>query len=58
MRATLKLKLLPDAPVAAVLTETLTLYTACFNAVCAYGWQEGERNSVRLASGHLRRTAS
>lgn len=48
MRATLKLKLAPTPEAAAALAETLTHYTACFNAVCAYGWQQGERNSVRL----------
>jgi putative transposase len=48
MRATLKLKLRCDAEVAAALTETVSAYTACFNAVCAYGWQHHERNSVRL----------
>jgi putative transposase len=48
MRATLKLKLTPEPAVAAVLAETVTASTSCFNAVCAYGWQQGERNSVRL----------
>jgi IS605 OrfB family transposase len=48
MRATLKLKLAPTPEVAAVLSETLTAYTTCFNSVCSYGWQHGERNSVRL----------
>src|SRR6266540_2210693 len=48
MRATLKLKLIPEPGIATALVGTVGAYTACFNAVCAYGWQHRERNSVRL----------
>jgi putative transposase len=33
---------------AAALAETLRLFTLSFNAVCAYGWEHGEKNGVHL----------
>ena len=48
MRVTLKLKLDADLETAATLAETMTGHTACFNAVCSYGWQHQERNGFRL----------
>lgn len=48
MKATLRLKLHTDPAAKAALLETHRQSTECFNAVCLYGWQNGERNGVRL----------
>src|SRR5579871_3099963 len=48
MKATLRLKLHTDASTQSILHETMRQYTACFNAVCRYGWESGERNGTRL----------
>jgi putative transposase len=48
VRATLRLKLHTDPATDAVLRETLRQSTACFNAICRYGWEAEERNSIRL----------
>lgn len=48
MNLTLRLKLHTDEAVKAVLLDTLRQSTACFNAVCRYGWQNRERNGTRL----------
>ena len=48
MKATLRLKLHIDPLTEAVLHETLRQSTACFNAVCQYGWDHHERNGTRL----------
>src|SRR5690349_11012675 len=54
MRATLRLKLHTSPATNAVLRETLQQSTACFNAVCQYGWEADERNSVRLHNATYR----
>jgi len=48
MKATLRLKLHLSPASEAALHETMRQFTACFNAVCRYGWDIGERNGVRL----------
>ena len=48
MKATLRLKLHTDPATEAILHTTLRLSTACFNAVCCYGWHHHERNGIRL----------
>ncbi|MCW3053539.1 MAG: ISSoc1, transposase [Chthonomonadales bacterium] len=48
MKATLRLKLHTDPATDAALHETLRQSTACFNAVCRYGWNHHERNGIRL----------
>jgi IS605 OrfB family transposase len=46
--ATLKLRLRPTPEQAATLTATREAFTACFNHVCAYGWEHDLRNGTRL----------
>lgn len=41
----------PTAEQVLALSETSSLFTAAFNAVCAYGWANNERNGVRLHHG-------
>jgi putative transposase len=48
MKATLRLKLHTDPATDTALHETLRQSTACFNAVCRYGWNHHERNGTRL----------
>ena len=48
LTATIKLKLHPTLEEAAAFTATREAFTACFNNVCAYGWQEGECNGTAL----------
>jgi IS605 OrfB family transposase len=48
VQRTLRIELHPDAPTRAVLRETLQRHTACLNAVCAYGWEQSERDGVEL----------
>jgi IS605 OrfB family transposase len=48
MKATLRLKLHTDPTADAALHETLRQSTACFNAVCRYGWNHNQRNGIRL----------
>jgi predicted transposase len=58
MKATLRLKLHTDPATNYTLTETLRQSTACFNAVCRYGWENNERNGVCLHQAtynHLRK---
>jgi putative transposase len=38
----------PDAGTHAALLETMERHTACFNAVCGYGWEAREGNGVEL----------
>jgi putative transposase len=38
------------------LKETLRQFTEAFNMVCAYGWQHGEKNGVRLHHATYRET--
>lgn len=48
MDRTVRLLLRPDTEQAVILAETLSQFTAVFNAVCKVGWEQGERNGVRL----------
>ena len=48
LTVTLKLKIHPTPQQAAALTVTRAIFTDCFNRVCAYGWQQGERNGTVL----------
>ena len=48
MQRTIRFPLLPTAEQYDVLLETIQQYTECFNAVAAYGWEHGEKNSVEL----------
>lgn len=44
----MRIQLHPTPEQAKVLRETLRQFTDAFNAVCAYGWQYGEKNGVKL----------
>lgn len=48
MQRTIRLILNPSPEQADVLLETLHQHTACFNAVTTYGWNNAEKNGVRL----------
>jgi len=48
MQRTIRIKLDPAPTQAAALAETSCQFTAVFNAVCAYGWQQGEKNGIEL----------
>src|SRR6266487_897149 len=48
MQRTIRIKLDPAPAQAAALAETSHQFTAVFNAVCAYGWQQGEKNGIAL----------
>src|SRR5215475_11358541 len=48
MDRTLRLRLKPTAEQRGALLETLQQFTAAFNLVCATGWQQAEKNGVRL----------
>jgi len=48
VQRTIRLPLLLTDEQQAVLLETVQQYTECFNAVAAYGWEQGEKNSVEL----------
>lgn len=48
MQRTIRILLQPTPEQAVSLEETSRQFTAVFNAVCAHGWQERERNGVRL----------
>ena len=48
MQRTVRLLLNPTEEQAAILSETLREHAACFNAVCDYGWQHGQKNGVEL----------
>jgi putative transposase len=48
MDRTIRIQLHPTPEQAIALQETLRQFTAAFNAVCVYGWQQGEKNGVRL----------
>lgn len=45
---TVRLLLQPTVDQASALTETSRQFTEAFNAVCAWGWSNRERNGVRL----------
>jgi IS605 OrfB family transposase len=48
LKATLRLKLHIDPSDEAALLGTLHISTDCFNAVCLHGWDNDERNGIRL----------
>ncbi len=48
MDRTLRLRLFPTPEQAACLADTARQFTDAFNHVCAYGWDAGEKNGVRL----------
>ncbi len=48
MQRTIRIKLALAPAQAAALAETSRQFTAVFNAVCAYGWQQGEKNGIEL----------
>jgi putative transposase len=48
MQRTIRIQLDPSLAQAAAFAETSRQFTAVFNAVCAYGWQEGEKNPIEL----------
>ena len=48
MQRTIRIKLDPSPAQAAALAETSRQFTAAFNAVCAYGWQQNEKNGIAL----------
>ena len=48
MQRTIRIKLDPAPAQAAALAETSRQFTAVFNAVCAHGWQQGEKNGIEL----------
>jgi putative transposase len=48
MQRTIRIKLDPSPAQAAALAETSRQFTAVFNAVCAYGWQHGQKNGIEL----------
>src|SRR5262245_53469917 len=48
MQRTIRIKLAPAPAQTAALVETSRQFTAVFNAVCAYGWQQGEKNGIEL----------
>lgn len=48
MDRTIRLLLKPTPEQIDVLFQTVEQFTACFNHVCAVGWQAGERNGVEL----------
>ena len=43
-----RIQLHPTPEQAETLKETLDQFTSAFNAVCAYGWQQHEKNGVKL----------
>jgi putative transposase len=48
VQRTIRLQLDPSPETAEALTETSRQFTAVFNAVCAFGWQQNEKNSIEL----------
>lgn len=48
MQRTFRILMHPTPEQAEALKETSRQFTAVFNAVCAYGWRQRERNGVRL----------
>ena len=48
MQRTIRLQLDPSPAQAAALAETSRQFTAVFNAVCAYGWQQNQKNAIEL----------
>jgi IS605 OrfB family transposase len=48
MQRTIRIHLDPSPAQADALAQTSRQFTAVFNAVCAYGWQQSEKNGVEL----------
>jgi putative transposase len=48
VQRTIRIQLDPTQAQAAALAETGRQFTAVFNAVCAYGWQQSEKNGIEL----------
>ncbi len=48
MQRTIRIELEPSPIQAAALAETSRQFTAVFNTVCAYGWQQNEKNGIEL----------
>jgi putative transposase len=48
MQRTIRIQLDPSPAQADALAETSRQFTAVFNAVCAYGWQQNEKNGIEL----------
>lgn len=48
MNRTVRIQLKPPPEQHAVLLDTLRQFTTAFNLVCATGWQQEEKNGVRL----------
>jgi putative transposase len=48
MDRTIKILLQPNSEQKSLLEETSQQFTQVFNAVCAYGWQNNEKNGVKL----------
>jgi predicted transposase len=48
MQRTIRIQLEPSPAQAAALAETSRQFTTVFNAVCAYGWQQNEKNGIEL----------
>ena len=51
MDRTVRIQLHPTPEQAQALHRTLEQFTKAFNIVCAYGWQEHEKNGVKLHHG-------
>jgi putative transposase len=51
MDRTIKIQLHPTPEQVIALRETLEQFTQAYNLVCAYGWQQNEKNGVRLHHG-------
>src|SRR5919204_5913902 len=48
MQRTIRIQLEPSPAQADALADTSRQFTAVFNAVCAYGWQQSEKNGIEL----------
>ena len=48
MQRTIRIQLDPSPVQKAALAETSRQFTAVFNAVCVYGWQQSEKNGIEL----------
>jgi len=48
VQRTIRIQFDPSPTLAAALAQTRRLFTVVFNAVCAYGWQQSQRNSIEL----------
>jgi putative transposase len=48
VQRTIRIQLDPTQAQAAALAETSRQFTAVFNIVCAYGWQQSEKNGIEL----------